>query len=325
MSMFKVQGQRLLLLAVAACQMAAATAAPAGSDGVTAADMVAQRGGVRLTVADVDAKIASMPPEMRADYLNDPERMSRMIDAMLLTKQIAIAAEQARLDDTPEFRRDMELARVEILSRNQIERTIASADLPNLERAAKEKYLGSPDLYRPEPRIDVRHILIPTDGKDEESAKQTALEALQRAQAGEDFVALVNEYAGGDAASPSAGLLERLDPKNLDPVFAKALAQFKAEGEVIGPVRSRFGYHVIKLERYQRFDQPPFDEVKDRIIDALRAEFRAAERTRYLRGFSQLPVELNDAAIQSLPGRYVQTAQAGATPTAPTPSTTASD
>jgi len=265
--------------------------------------VVAKRGDAVLTVSDIDAKMGTMPPDMRGGFLLEPERMSRLIDTMLLTKQLAADARRDDLHKDPQFIEELRLVETEMLSRMFVEREMKRAGVSKFDALAHEKYLANPELYTPEPEIDVRHILIRTDGRDEAEAQAMAEEALARVKAGEDFAALVVEYSGGET-SPDAGLLRNVDVARLDKGFVTALADLKNAGDVTGPVRSRYGFHVVRLERFSKLPVQPFDAVKARIVDGLRAETLQAEKARFLQKYSQLPVELNDASIPALQSRY---------------------
>jgi peptidyl-prolyl cis-trans isomerase C len=266
-------------------------------------EVVARRGGAELTLGDVDAKLRSMPPEIRGSYLDDPERAGRLIEALLLSRQAAIEAERAGIDKTVEFQQDLALQRTELLARHWTDYRTRNLQLPNFEALAKEKYLANPEAYAPPVQIDLRHVLLSTDGKDEDEALETAHEVLRRAKAGESFVNLVAEFSDEPSKDRRHGLIENADPSRLDNRFAQAMMGLREVGDVVGPVRSRFGYHVIRLERFEQPDAPPFDKIAESIIEQQREQYVVAERSRYLASLSSLPLELNDALVRSLLSR----------------------
>jgi peptidyl-prolyl cis-trans isomerase C len=269
-------------------------------------DVVARRGGVELTIADIDAKIRSMPPELRSGYLTDPQRMAKVIDTLLITKQTAREAEKSGLGDLPQFKADLELARMELLSRYHSDAFESSLALPDFEMLAREKYLANPAAYIGSPRVDLRHVLIATDGRDEEAARNTAQQVYDRAKAGDDFLALIQEFSDESSKATRNGLIENADGNRLDPKFAEALGGLREVGDIIGPVRSRFGYHVVRLERYDRPQPVSFEQVAGKITAQLRQEYLADQRVRYLRSMGDQPVEFEEETLRQLPMRYIE-------------------
>ncbi len=277
----------------------------ATAEDISSDTVVARRGGVEITVADVDSKIRSIPLELRSGYLLEADRMSRLFDALLLTKQMAKEAEKQNLGDTPEFAADLELRRTELLSQQALESFMATISTVNLETLAKERYLANPEVFRPAPHIALRHILFGTEGKDEAAAKQGAEEFYKQLTAGRPFVQVAAEYVGelGDAVR-SEQLVDP-DTSRLDAQFVAAFSKLDKPGDFVGPVRSRYGYHVILLEAFDVRPIPPFEAVKDQLLKQLGDKRIAEQKTGYLRSFSQLNTDINPDAVKSLPLRYL--------------------
>jgi len=280
------------------------------SQALPEAQVVARRGNAEITVAEFQAKIRTLPPELRDGYVQDAERFSRMLDTMLLIEQSAHEAIAQGHDQGPQFAEDLELARLELISRQQIERHITLADMPNMERLAREQYLADPKPYTISGEMDLRHALIDTDGHDDAQAKARAEELRQRALKGEEFAALVAEYSDDQALKDRGGLLEKVDLSKLDAAFATAALKLTKAGDVSDVVRSRFGYHVIRIERKTDARVQPFEAVKDQIVKQLKTDFIESEKGRYLSGFSKQKFELNGELVKHL----VQSTRPSATP-----------
>lgn len=112
--------------------------------------------------------------------------------------------------------------------------------------------------------IHCRHILFAVKPGEAESAweeaKRKAAEAAARVRAGEDFAKLAKELSDDPGSAPGGGDLGFFGRGQMDPDFEAAAFALK-EGEVSGPVKSVFGYHVVKRE----LDVPPFEEEADEI------------------------------------------------------------
>jgi len=128
---------------------------------------------------------------------------------------------------------------------------------------AREYYDANKELFR---GADISHILVDT----EEQAK----EVLARIKAGEDFAKLARELSKCPSGQ-QGGSLGRVPDMFYVPGFAAALPGLKTVGQLAGPVRSQFGYHVIRLEG--GVEQVPFEAVAEMLEHMLpELEKRAA-------------------------------------------------
>ena len=120
------------------------------------------------------------------------------------------------------------------------------------EEAERKVYDDAAKNEPPQEEIHARHILLPT----EDEAKK----ALARIKAGEDFAKVATELSkdpGGEG-----GDLGWFTKDKMVPEFADAAFKLK-KGEVSEPVKSQFGWHIIKVEDTRTKSFPPFEQVKD--------------------------------------------------------------
>ena len=127
--------------------------------------------------------------------------------------------------------------------------------------------------YTREEQRNVNHILIQVaeDAGDDEvaAARERAMTALSRAREGEAFEDLAKELSD-DVGSRTEGGETGLFPRGvMAPEFEQA-AFALAVGEVSEPVRTRFGFHVIKLKAVEPGGLQPFDEVREQVASAYR-------------------------------------------------------
>ena len=117
----------------------------------------------------------------------------------------------------------------------------------DVEDAYQREYGGSAE----EPELTVRHILfvVPADAPeaDTQAKLARAQDVLRRLQAGEDFGSLATEVSEGPSAA-KGGSLGAFRPGSLDPDFERAALEAEV-GEHVGPVRTRFGWHVLQVTR----------------------------------------------------------------------------
>ena len=145
------------------------------------------------------------------------------------------------------------------------------------EEALVEYYDGHQQEFVTEERRNVSHILIQVaeDAPDAEvAAARTRLEELvNRAERGESFEALAEEYSD-DLASRAEGGETGLFPTGvMEPAFERAAFGLEEIGDVSEPIRTKFGWHVLKLKEVEPKTQQPLAEVRARIEKKLqRAE-----------------------------------------------------
>ena len=153
--------------------------------------------------------------------------------------------------------------RLETLAAQQ--QQLSDADL----RAAYEKEKSR--LEVPEKR-HARHILI--TGKDDAAALAQAQQVLAQAKAGKDFGALAKQYSQDPGSAQNGGDLGWAERSAFVKPFADALFAMKA-GEITGPVKTQFGYHIIRLDEIQASKAKTFDEARPE----LEAQVRRARAT----------------------------------------------
>jgi len=128
--------------------------------------------------------------------------------------------------------------------------------------------------YVLEERRRARHILIPVSGEDDAGARKQAETVLAEARAGQDFAELAKKYSK-DSTAADGGELGFVQKKDFPGPFGDTLFGMKV-GDIAGPVKSQFGYHLIKLEEIQAGEAKPFDAVRAE-LDAQYRQDRAAE------------------------------------------------
>ena len=134
------------------------------------------------------------------------------------------------------------------------------------------------------------HILVEIDD-DDDAALARAQEAYQRVEAGEDFAALAREYSDDSGSANRGGDLGFTVQGSFDPAFDEALAALE-EGEVSEPIRTSYGYHLIKLTDLQAPDLPTLEEMRESLEQELKNEL--VERR-----FVEASQELADLAYES--------------------------
>lgn len=136
------------------------------------------------------------------------------------------------------------------------------------------------------------HILLDVNGKLSDEEAKTQIEALkQRLEQGEDFAKLAEEFSKDPGSATKGGDLGYAAPGVYDPAFEEALYALK-QGDVSAPVRSQFGWHLIKLLGVQAPQVPSLASLKDKLVHDLKAQQVEAR-------FVEVSKALEDAAFEA--------------------------
>lgn len=130
-------------------------------------------------------------------------------------------------------------------------------------------------------RIKVRHILFMTmDKSDEESekARETAESVLKQLEDGDDFAELAKEHSEDPGNADNGGDLGWVSRGMMDPAFEEAAFALQTGATTSAPVKSEFGYHLIRLDERETGSVKPLSEVREVIRDDLKAERSQSDR-----------------------------------------------
>ncbi len=153
------------------------------------------------------------------------------------------------------------------------------ADDPKIEVTDDELQTAYADelkaLAQNEQRYASHILLRATDERDDAATLKFATELREKAVAGEDFAALAKEHSDDPGSAASGGELGAAGRGVYDPAFEKALFAMQ-EGDLSEPVKSQFGYHLIRLTQIEKPAEPTF-EVKREELTALLRETKAKD------------------------------------------------
>lgn len=139
------------------------------------------------------------------------------------------------------------------------------------EKAAREYYDKNAKSFEKKERVKASHILLKmekdADEKKQGEVKKKAEELAEKAKGGEDFATLAKTHSEGPSAK-RGGSLGTFPKGRMVPEFDKVAFELE-EGEVSAPVKTRFGYHVIKVEEKKEAGKQAFADAKEDIMKRL--------------------------------------------------------
>src|SRR5882762_4997100 len=181
-----------------------------------------------------------------------------------------------------------------------------SVDDAQLKTYYDEQKVKTPERFTEPEQRRVSHILLPVaNPKDDAAVKAKAEGILKRVQAGEDFSALAKEFSQDPGSAQQGGDLGWSERKAWVAPFADAAYSMKVD-EIRGPVKTQFGYHILKLAGIRPATVKTFEQAKP----DLETEYRRNEAEKL---FNNAQDQLADAALQNTTDIDVVARKAGLT------------
>lgn len=237
----------------------------------------------------------TVPYELEREYAL--EKQQRELDYALIPASEFLASAKVTDEQIKKYYDDnsSQFLLPETVDLQYIELTRAQAEskVDVTDQALKEYYDQVKDRFQSPERRHARHILITaTDGLDDAAAQKKAQELTDKAKAGADFAQLAKENSKDTGSAQQGGDLGLAQKGMFVGPFEDALFSMKP-GEIRGPVKTQFGYHVLKLENIEEGHLQSFDEARAEI----EAEYR---KDRAQTGFYDDSQKMADAAFAAL-------------------------
>lgn len=222
-----------------------------GQAAAEAADpVVARIDGVAVYRSDVQKAYAQLPQQYRMlpmEQLFEP-LLKQVIDGKLLAE----AGRDAGLLDDPEVVKQMQAVEEQVVRNVFLRRMIDEQMTEDRLQAAYDEFVAN---YEPEDEVHARHILLET--------REEADAVVEALKGGADFEELAKEKSTGPTGE-TGGDLGFFKRGEMVKPFADAAFALEP-GQISDPVKTQFGWHVIKAEGRRKSQTPSFDEVRDQL------------------------------------------------------------
>lgn len=206
--------------------------------------LVITEGDLALAAEDLGGGAAEVNRDQLVGYLGDIAMGAK-------------AALDAKIGESADFKRKLEHNRRKLLLEEYLTSEAKKAVTPE---AIKKLYDDTVKGLPPEQEVRARHILLASEGE--------AKAVLERLKKGEDFAKLASELSKDPGSGQTGGDLGFFTKERMVTEFAEAA--FKLDvGALSAPVKTQFGWHVIKVDEKRQKPFPPLDEVKDQIAQYL--------------------------------------------------------
>tara|TARA_R110002020_G_scaffold266483_41_gene481560 strand:- start:13934 stop:14791 length:858 start_codon:yes stop_codon:yes gene_type:complete len=235
------------------CLLAAALVLPTAT--ATMAQDVVRVGDV--TITDVDVARASEMLGPRLAQVPEAQRREVVIQALIDLQVMANAARAAGIDKTEAYQTELSFLQAQALRDIYFEQKIEEAVSEDDVRARYEEEIAKLD---PQVEVKASHILV-------ESAEE-ADKLIAELDNGADFAELAKAHSTGPSG-PNGGDLGFFSKGQMVPEFEDAAFALEPGSYTEAPVKTQFGYHIIKVDEKRTQEPPAFEEVQEQLRDAM--------------------------------------------------------
>ena len=215
-------------------------------------EILAVVAGEKITNEDFEMFLQNVPREQRM-YISNPQLRDYYLDQMIAIYAFAKEAEAQKMDETETYKKIMENARRDTLA--QMAMSDVMKDVTVSEEEIKAFYDENTQQFQKGATVSAKHILVKEEAE--------CVKVLDEIKAGKAFEEAAQEYSTCPSGS-KGGDLGEFGKGQMVKEFEDAA--FSAEiGQVVGPVATQFGFHLIKVEEKTEATVAAFDEVKEQI------------------------------------------------------------
>ena len=237
--------------------------------------ILATVGGLQVTDKDVDELLMSLG--QRGAAYNTPEGRKMLLGQVINNKLLLLDARRNLYEADPAFREQLARVKDNLLISFAGEKALGSVTVNDTE--AKEYYEQHKEEFKQGETVNASHILVKT----EEEARAIYEEIVSGAKSFEDAA---KEYSSCPSKE-AGGSLGDFGRGQMVPEFDTAVFEMEVGAITAEPVKTQFGYHLIKLNSKSESKEMPYEEIKDEIKAGLLGEKR---RKAYESKINQLKI-----------------------------------
>jgi peptidyl-prolyl cis-trans isomerase C len=229
----------------------------AGKEAEKKGVVLAEVNGDKITDQEFYKEQENLPPYLKP-MTETPEGKKEMLDTMVVRDLIMQEAKKSGIDKSPAVEAKLEDLKKRVIVEAYLKKKVEeSANIGDAE--LKDYYNKNIDKFKTGEQVRASHILVKSEAEAKDIERQL--------KGGAKFEDLAKKYSI-DGAAPKGGDLGWFSKGSMIPDFEKVAFGLK-EGETSGIVKTKFGYHIIKLTGKRPAGTRSFDEVKDQIKQAL--------------------------------------------------------
>lgn len=224
--------------------------------------------GKEITQVDLDLTVKKFPKE-RQGYLETEMGKKQLLEEIISFELIYNYAKDNNMEDDSIYIKQLEMAKKEILTQTTIAKVMQEVSVTDKE--VEDYYNVNKENFKDAETVNAKHILV----ESEEKAKEIALEinsGITFEDAAKKYSSCPSKEQGGSLGNFSKG---QMVPEFEEAAFALEI------GKLSEPVKTQFGYHLIKVEEKSQGSIKSFEEVKNSIKSKILQERQSFKYTEF--------------------------------------------
>lgn len=263
--------------------------------------ILARVDGEPITEADFRSAFQLLGQQEQMQLLMVQGGKDEFVRRMCESKLLAAKARRMGLDKTPSYLKGLERAKDDLAAREFLtkESEALQKKLAVDDAAVKAYYEGHKEQFKQPELVSVRHILVSVkqgEGQpglsDAEAKAKVAKIQAELKKKGAKFEDLAKKYSDDPGSKDNGGLYADADPSGWVPEFSAA-AKTQPIGKVGPAVKTKFGYHLVKVESRKPTHQLTFEEAKASVDQMVKRERQNAVWDELMDGLrKEIPYEI---------------------------------
>lgn len=219
--------------------------------------ILAKVGDKEISNLDVDSAIQGLDP-YQAQQFQTEEGRKYVLEDLINQELLYMYAKDEKIDENEDFRKEMAEIEKNVLKQYVINQILTSVEITDDEKLSFYE-ANKANFSNPE-TVNAKHILVDTEEK--------ANEILAQIKAGDitfEAAAMANSTC---PSKDRGGDLGEFGPGQMVPEFDQAVFAMEV-GQISEPVKTQFGFHLIKLESKNEASIPAYEEIADKVEKTL--------------------------------------------------------
>ena len=206
--------------------------------------------GTPITEAQVEATIAALG--QRGQGYNSPQGKEMILEQLINKKLLVLDAEKNLYEYDPEFKAELAQIKEEMLANFAVKKAVENVSVSDEE--AKKEYDSNPDMFKTPETVSASHILVDSEDKAKEILAKIEAKEISFEDAAKENSSCPSGQNGGSLGEFGRG--------QMVPEFDEACFTMEI-GELRGPIKTQFGFHLILLTAKNEAKTMSFEEVKE--------------------------------------------------------------
>lgn len=232
-------------------------------------NLVNDKQGINVTTSDFENLLNQAPANAQLKFLNDKAKVEQRVREMYLTKAIAEQSKQTPL--TAEEQNELNNLTTRFYFQRKMGQ-LAKENLPDFEPLAKLQFDTHKAEYMNPERIAAEHILLDKNKYKENEALKLASDIVARLKKGEQFDVLAAKYSDDPSVKDNKGKLGLFAKGQMVKEFEDAAFAMQPN-EVSKPVKTMYGYHIIRVYEHIQPTPKSYGDVKEELIGKIKQDY----------------------------------------------------